>query len=209
MRVAVFLRIRCFCILEYPIYDAALMFWVQACQMLWFDLLNNCEALESAFPVGVKHCSETFFGRDLPAFRPSDATVSLGCECITSPYVWTAHLCMLSPTIIWLERYYSIWISDSIGILHQKGKQGKLSVGLEIETVGAYVRSVLLCLWNCVWKNLGFGLQVLVNHMPRVYAASCGGKHSLTRRLCGCGQRKGGLKSASTFHTVYNVQPSR
>jgi hypothetical protein len=44
--------------------------------MLWFDLLNNCEALQSAFPVGVEHCSELFFGRDLPAFRPSDATVS-------------------------------------------------------------------------------------------------------------------------------------
>jgi len=96
----------------------------QACQMLWFDLLNNCEALHSAFPVGVNYCSETFFGRDLPAFRPSDATV-------------------------------------------------------------------------------------LVNLMPRVYAASCGGKHSLTRRLCGCGRRKSGLKSSSTFHTVYNVQPSR
>ena len=50
---------------------------VQVCQMLWFDLLNNCEALQSAFPVGVKRCSESFFGRDLPAFRPSDATVSV------------------------------------------------------------------------------------------------------------------------------------
>jgi hypothetical protein len=48
----------------------------QACQMLWFDLLNNCEALHSAFPKGGKHCSDSFFGRDLPAFRPSDATVS-------------------------------------------------------------------------------------------------------------------------------------
>ena len=46
----------------------------QACQMLWFDLLNNCDALRSAFSVGVKHCSNTFYGRDLPAFRPSDST---------------------------------------------------------------------------------------------------------------------------------------
>ena len=45
--------------------------------MFWFDLLNNCEALLSAFPVGVKHCTSSFFGRDLPAYRPADNTVKL------------------------------------------------------------------------------------------------------------------------------------
>ena len=47
-----------------------------------------------------------------------------------------------------------------------------------------------------------------MNQKPRVYAASCGGKHFLTRRVCGCGLRKGS-SSVKTFHTVYNVQPSR
>jgi len=50
---------------------------------------------------------------------------------------------------------------------------------------------------------------LLVNQKPRVYAASCGGKHSKTRRVCACGFRKGGPTSSRTFHTVYNVQPSR
>ena len=49
---------------------------IQVCQMHWFDLLNNCDALYAAFPVGVNECSDTFFGRDLPAFRPSDSTVT-------------------------------------------------------------------------------------------------------------------------------------
>jgi hypothetical protein len=48
-------------------------------------------------------------------------------------------------------------------------------------------------------------MQILVNQKPRMFASSCGAKHEKTKRLCGCGPRK----SSRTFHTVYNVQPSR
>ena len=50
---------------------------------------------------------------------------------------------------------------------------------------------------------------VLVNREPKTYAASCGGRHSKTMRLCGCGFRKGGSTSSRTFHTVYNVEASQ
>ncbi|EKX36882.1 hypothetical protein GUITHDRAFT_116905 [Guillardia theta CCMP2712] len=45
-----------------------------ACQRIWFDVLNNCEALAVAFP-SHKICSTDFYGRDLPAYRPEDLTV--------------------------------------------------------------------------------------------------------------------------------------
>jgi hypothetical protein len=43
--------------------------------MYWFDIFNNCEVLLAALVEAAHRCSETFFGRDLPAFRPDDATV--------------------------------------------------------------------------------------------------------------------------------------
>ena len=50
---------------------------------------------------------------------------------------------------------------------------------------------------------------VLVNKQPKTYAASCGGRHEKTQRLCGCGFSKGGRTSSPTFHTIYNVEPSQ
>ena len=46
-----------------------------------------------------------------------------------------------------------------------------------------------------------------MNKKSKVYAGSCGAKHKLTRRLCGCSRRK--ARSTSSFHTVYNVQATR
>ena len=94
-----------------------------ACQRHWFDVLNNCAALQAAFPEQ-KACSVDYYGRDLPAYRPEDSTV-------------------------------------------------------------------------------------LVNKEPKTYAASCGGRHAKTRRLCGCGVRKGTAIKETKFHTVYNVEPTQ
>lgn len=56
-----------------------------ACQRHWFDVLNNCPALQAAFPSNTK-CSDEVFGRDLPAYRPEDATVLVNQQ----PRTWTA-----------------------------------------------------------------------------------------------------------------------
>lgn len=39
-----------------------------SCRSYWFDIFNNCHALRAAFPK-MKTCSESFYGRDMPALR--------------------------------------------------------------------------------------------------------------------------------------------